>query len=84
MAAPTALELDNATGLVRVEDNLSDALKRNRELKTDVLNIHRPRRYGRQRGGAELRCQECAEFVNGRLRRAQWPCDTAQLFGVTG
>ena len=68
------------------EDNLADALKRNRELKTGITTTHRPRRYGRggdHRGSTMLRCTECAVWTGTRLQRAPWPCQTAQLAGVT-
>jgi hypothetical protein len=67
-----------SVGQLRAEDNLADALKRNRELKAALLELHRPRKVA----GGQIRCTECAVYVSGALRRMDWPCRTARALGV--
>lgn len=47
--------------------------------RADLLKLHRPRRVA----GGRVRCTECATYVNGALRRMDWPCRTACALGVT-
>jgi hypothetical protein len=47
--------------------------------RADLLELHRPRRVA----GGQIRCTECATYVNGALRRMDWPCRTARVLGVS-
>lgn len=48
------------------------------DLHRQLLRLHRPRRVA----GGQIRCTECATYVNGALRRMDWPCRTARAMGV--
>lgn len=47
--------------------------------RADLLELHRPRTVA----GGQVRCTECATYVNGALRRMDWPCRTARVLGVS-
>jgi hypothetical protein len=68
------------TGVRTPGDVLADLaeLEELQAAKTEALKIHRPRTVA----GGQVRCVECATYVNGALRRATWPCRTARLMGV--
>jgi hypothetical protein len=48
------------------------------DLHTQLLRLHRPRTVA----GGQVRCTECATYVNGALRRMDWPCRTARAMGI--
>ena len=69
-----------SAGQLAAEDNLADALERNRALKAALAKLHQPRRMA----GGVVRCITCAEW-DGRgahLKRAVWPCVTAKAAGL--
>jgi hypothetical protein len=42
------------------------------DLHAELAKLHRPRKVS----GGQIRCTECATYVNGALRRTEWPCPT--------
>lgn len=67
---------ERSPGALEVVDQLSRQLD---DLHAAVLELHRPRTVA----GGQVRCTECATYVNGALRRMDWPCRTARVLGVS-
>lgn len=65
--------------IVRESLGLAVELAELRDQRSALLDIHRPRKVS----GGQVRCTECATFVNDALRRTAWPCPTAVALGVT-